>query len=202
MESVVSKKWFALPVLAGLVLLGLAFSGCGDLPVNRSMPNDITKVSIPVFTNRTNQPSIEADLTRRTVQEFIVDGRVQVTSPEQAQAELRGTVQRYDRLVLTRDANQVPQQYKLQVLVDLDFVTKKDGVETLLWTTRQQVSLTPGVEPGSDSFDSTNVRSLREFTNYYVLNVAGVPPEDEATALDRLLNQMARRIVRRTLDGF
>ncbi len=58
------------------------------------------------------------------------------------------------------------------------------------------------MEPDHNQFDSTNTRSLREFTNYYVVNVVGVPPEDEATALDRLLEQMASRIVRRTLDGF
>jgi hypothetical protein len=30
----------------------------------------------------------------------------------------------------------------------------------------------------------------------------GVPPEAESVALDRVLEQMASRVVRRTLDGF
>lgn len=187
--------------LAAAALLG-AFGACGEMPVNKSLPNDISRVAIPVFENRTAQPEVDNALTRKTVQAFLVDGRLQVVALEQADAMLKGRIQRYDRLVLTRDANQVPQQYKLQVLVDLDFVRVKDGKDELLWTTREQISLTPGVEPGPDDFSSTNTRSLREFTNYYVLNVAGVPPEDEPTALDRLLEQMARRIVRRTLDGF
>lgn len=192
------KLWF-IPV--ALAFVG-AFSACGDIPVNKSMPNTVKRVSIPVFENRTGQPGIENELTRRTVQDFIVDGRIQVGARDQSQAELRCIIQRYDRIVLTRDANQVPQQYKLQVVVDVDFVDFADGGEKQLWTTRPAFSLTPGVELGREDFDSTNTRSLREFTNYYVLNVAGVPPEDEATAQERLLNQMSRRIVRRTLDGF
>ncbi len=66
---------------------------------------------------------MENDLTKKVVQDFIVDGRLQVVAKEQADAELTGTVQRYDRLVLTRsaDSTQVPQQYKLQVAVDIDF---------------------------------------------------------------------------------
>ncbi len=196
------KKLSVILPSLGLAALGLAFGACGDLQVRKSLPDNIVRVAIPVFENRTGQPGLENELTRHTVQDFIVDGRLSVGARDQAQAELRGIIQRYDRIVLTRDANQVPQQYKLQVVVDLDFVDLKDGKEALLWTTRQLFSLTPGVEPGRDDFDSTNVRSLREFTNYYVLNVVGVPPEDEPTAQERLLRQMSRRIVRRTLDGF
>jgi hypothetical protein len=185
------KSLFALAAAAVLLL-----QGCGDVPVNKSVPDAVQRVSIPVFENRTVQPNLESDLTRKVVQDFISDGRVQVVPKEQADAELRGIVQRYDRIVLLRDANQVPQEYKLQIVVDLDFVNVKDGKDTPLWTTRQLL------EPGKEDFDSTNVRSVKEYTNYYVLNVAGVPPEDEPAALDRLLTQASSRILRRTLDGF
>ena len=181
----------------GLVYLAAA---CGDLPTKRALPDDIQKVFIPPFINSTGQPDVENLLTKKVVQDFIVDGRLQVVSKDQADAILQGTVQRYDRIVLTRDVNQVPQQYKLQVVVDIDFTNKTTG--ELMWTTKTQISLTPGVDTPPEGFDSENVRSLREFTNYYVFNVAGVPPEDEATALDRVLEQMGQRVLRRTLDGF
>lgn len=190
-----------IPLLTAFALAAV-FTACGEMPLKKNLPDDIFKVAIPVFENKANQPGLENELTKKVVQNFIVDGRLQVVPREQADALLTGTIQRYDRLVMTRDANQVPQQYKLQVVVDLDFVDLKGGKEEQLWSTRPQFSLTPGVEVGRDDFDSTNTRSLREFTNYYVLNVAGVPPEDEPTALDRLLEQMARKVVRRTLDGF
>jgi hypothetical protein len=188
--------------ILGVGLLGLFYlaTACGDMPIKKALPDNIQKIVIPVFENKTGQPDVENLLTKKVVQNFIVDGRLQVTSREQADAQLQGTVQRYDRIVLTRDANQVPQQYKLQIVVDIDFTELKTG--TLMWSTKSQLSLTPGVEGPQEGFDSTNLRSLREFTNYYVINVAGVPPEDEATALDRVLEQMAQRVSRRTLDGF
>jgi hypothetical protein len=186
--------------VAGLLAWGLA--ACGDIPMKKNLPDHIMKVCVPVFDNKSGQLSVENELTKKVVQGFIVDGRLQVVAREQADAELKGTIQRYDRLVLTRsnDVSQVPQQYKLQVAVDLDFTDLKTGKD--LWTTRSQVNLTPGQEPNHDQFDSNNIGSLKEFTNYYVINVVGVPPEDEPHAQDRLLEQMASRIVRRTLDGF
>lgn len=184
-------------LLAGVFYLVTA---CGDMPTKKAIPDNIQKLYVPIFENKTGQPNVENLLTKKVVQNFIVDGRLQVAAKENADAVLIGTIQRYDRIVLTRDANQVPQQYKLQVVVDLDFKDLKTGEQ--LWSTKAEFSLTPGVEGRQEDFDSTNLRSLREFTNYYVFNVAGVPPEDESVALDRVLEQMGARVVRRTLDGF
>ncbi len=184
-------------LVAAALFYGL--SACGEIPMKKALPDNIQHVAIPVFENKTGQPNVEALLTKKVVDDFRQDGRLQVTGTEQADAILTGTIQRYDRIVLTRDVNQVPQEYKLQVAVDLVFTEVKTGTE--LWTTKAVISLTPDTTPG-EGFDSTNLHSLREFTNYYVANVAGVPPEDEKVALDRVLEQMASHVVRRTLDGF
>ena len=189
-------------VLAATGLLAWGLAACGDLPIKQNLPDDIKKVYIPDFENKTNQPNIDTLLTKKVVQGFIVDGRLQVVPQAQADAELKGTIQRYDRLVLTRsaDSSQVPQQYKLQVAVDFDFINLHTGKQ--MWTTRSQVNMTPGKDPDPNQYDSMNLGSLVEFTNYYVINVLGVPPEDETHAQDRLLDQMSDRVVRRTLDGF
>jgi hypothetical protein len=194
------EKKSILGVVAGLAVCFYLATACADMASKKALPDDILKVAIPTFDNKTGQPNVEALLTKKVVQDFIVDGRLQVVPREQADAVLQGTIQRYDRIVMTRDVNQVPQQYKLQISVDLDFQDLKRGQQ--LWTTRTELSLTPGEDAAPDGFDSTSLRSLKEFTNYYVINVVGVPPEDEATALDRVLEQMASRVVRRTLDGF
>jgi hypothetical protein len=197
------RKMAALGLCLGVVVfLAWGLTACGDVPTKKFLPDDIVKVSIPPFENKTSQPDLENDLAKKVTQDFIVDGRLHIVPHAEADAEISGTIQRYDRLVLTRsaDSSQVPQQYKLQIAVDIDFTDLRTGRQ--LWSTRSQVNLTPGMEPDPSQFDSTNTGSLKEFTNYYVINVVGVPPEDEPTALDRLLEQMASRIVRRTLDGF
>lgn len=186
-------------ILALFVAALGALASCGEVPMKRALGDDTRKVEVISFENKTGQPGIDQQLTAKVVQSFITDGRLGVVSREAADVSLKGVVQRYDRLVLSRDADQVPQQYRLQVVVDLEFSNVKTG--EVLWTTKRTFSLTPGVDTVED-FDSTNTRSLKEFTSYYVLNTAGVSPEDEPSALDRLLEQMARRVVRRVLEGF
>jgi len=197
------RKMTALGLCLGVAaLLAWGLAACSDVPMKSTIPDDLTKVYIPPFENKTGQPMLETDLTKKVIQDFIVDGRLKVVPAAQADAELDGTIQRYDRLVLTysADSTQVPQQYKIQIAVDVDFTDLHTG--KVLWTTRDKVNLTPGMEPDHNQFDSMNTSSLKEFTNYYVINVVGVPPEDEPTAQDRLLEQMASRVVQRTLDGF
>lgn len=192
-------KRFLIVALA-LVGLGLAAAACDDLPLKNNLPNEDTKVYIPDFENKTGEPGLDTLLTQKVTQNFLIDGRLQVVPQDKADMVLKGTIERYDRLVMTWDQNQVPQQYKLQVVVDLTLMEVKGNKE--LWTTHTIVSLTPGESVTGEEFDSTNTTSMREFTTYYVLNVAGVPPEDEPTAQNRLLDQMASRVVRRTIDGF
>jgi len=181
--------------------LGLVVAACDSLPTLKSnLPSVDTKVYIPDFENKTNEPDLDTALTQKVIQNFLIDGRLRVATPDQADMVLKGTIDRYDRLVMTRDQNQVPQQFKLQVVVDLTLMEVKTKKQ--MWTTHTIVSLTPGETLSGQEFDSTNTTSLREFTTYYVLNVAGVPPEDQPTAQGRLLDQMASHVVRRTIDGF
>lgn len=186
-----------------LAPLALLLLSCEEMPLKRNLPDNVQKLHLPPIENRSAQPNVDQLLTQKTTDHFIVDGRLRIVSREEADVVLQATLQRYDKIVITRDENQVPTQYRLQVMADLDFTNAKTGA--LLWTTRRIFQLTPqeGLKEGEVAdFDSTNERSLREFTTFYVLNNAGMPPEDEATASERVLGQMARRIVRRVIEGF
>jgi hypothetical protein len=194
-------KWLA----AGLVILTLGLAGCEDDVMTVSVPAHVHKIAIPTFKNNSSQPGIDLDLTQKVTQEFLNDGRLSVVPLQQADGLLEGTVQQYILLPLVRDVNQVPQQYKLQIIVDLDFtdlVSKKQ-----LWTTRRTVDLTPQATPQATPTpfpgqDSINTAALSESTTYWVLNTMGVQPEDEATARLRVENQVAKRVVTRVLEGY
>jgi hypothetical protein len=193
----VKRIWFAAFAAVAVALVAVA---CEELPLKKNIPDEFTKVYIPNFDNKTSEPGIDQLLTQKVTQNFLIDGRLKVSPKEGADMQLQGVIERYDRLVMTRDQNQVPQQYKIQMAVDLTLTDLKKNEQ--MWTTHTIVSLTPGQEADPNAYDSTNTTSLREFTTYYVLNVAGVPPEDEPTAQNRLLDQMAGRVVRRVIDGF
>ncbi|MGH7442917.1 MAG: LPS assembly lipoprotein LptE [bacterium] len=187
-------------VALAVLVMGLAVAACEDLPIKGNLPTVDTKVYIPEFTNKTNEPGLGTLLTQKVIQNFLIDGRLQVSDKDKADMVLQGAIERYDQLVMTYDQNQVPQQYKLQMVVDLTLTETKDNKQ--LWTTHPVVDLTPGETVNPDEYDENNLVSLKEFTTYYVLNVAGVPPEDESTAEDRLCDQMAAHVVRRTIDGY
>jgi hypothetical protein len=183
-------------LVAGLVLL----AGCSGLDLKPSLPAHINKLAVPTFKNATGQPSLEQDLTQKVVQGFIVDGRLSVAAQDKADALLEGVVQNYQKIPLVRDINQVPQQYKLTVSVDLTFtdLTKQQR----LWTTLRTVDTDKAESVSSTAYDSTNIATLTEYTTYYVINNLGMPAEDETTARLRVLDQLTRRIVNRTLYGF
>jgi hypothetical protein len=197
--------WLRLAACAALVAgVAVVVAGCDDLAIKRTLSDDIHNVYIPPIENKTSEPQVDQLLTQQITQAFIVDGRLKVSSQESADVILKMTLQRFDRIVLIYDANQVPQEYKLQMVLDADFIDAKTAA--VKWTTRRTVDLTP--EPGKPAgtegadWDSENIRSIREFTNYYGINNRNMPPEDETVAENRVVAQMASRVVRLVIEGY
>jgi hypothetical protein len=185
-----------------LSVLTLFLPACVGLEMKPSLPDHINKAAIPIFANPSGQVGLDAELTKLVERAFIVDGRLQVVPTEQAEAVLEGVLQKYQKVPLQMDSNQVPLQYKLIVAVDLtlkDLTTKQ-----VLWTTHRanESADANGMTNTSKSYDSTNVGTLTEYTTFYVLNNAGAPPEDESVARKRVFDQMTRRILNRTIYGF
>jgi hypothetical protein len=188
----------------GLVLVMALAMACDEMAIKRTLSDDIHNVYITPVENKTSEPQVDQLLTQQITQAFIVDGRLKVSSQDSADVILKETLQRFDRIVLIFDANQVPQEYKLQFVMDIDFIDAKTGA--LKWSTRRTIDLTPqpGKAPGDEGadWDSEDIRSLREFTTYYGINNRNMPPEDETVAENRVIDQMAARVVRRVIEGY
>ncbi len=164
-------------IIMGLVLT-LAASGCTDIALRPGLPDYMSKMAIPVFQNRTPQPDIENELTRQLQQDFLVDGRLELTDAAQANAVLQGTITRYLLEPLLLDVHNIPQQYKMRLILNLSLRDTKAGQN--LWA--------------EDAFE--------ESTTYYVNNNLGITPENEAQARRRLMQQLSRRILSRVIEGF
>jgi hypothetical protein len=196
------KRYYLLAL--GLILIMSLAVACGDVPIHQALQDSIQKIVIMPLENKTGQPDVDQKLNEKITQAFIVNGRLKVSNKEDADVMLQETLQRYDRIVKAVDSNQVPMRYELQIVVDVDLLDAKTG-KTLM-TTRTTVDLTPqpgntGPDQGLD-WDSTSIRSLREFTTYYVINNVGMPPEDENAAQERVTDQMAARVVRLIVEGY
>jgi hypothetical protein len=201
-EHDMKYQWIRAAACAALVV-GIV-AGCDDVAVKKALSDNVHNVYIPPVENKTSEPAVDQLLTQKITQAFIVDGRLKVSNQEAADVIVKTTLQRFDRIVLIMDANQVPQEYKLQFVMDVDFIDAKTA--EVKWTTRRTVDLTPQPEntPGVEGadWDSADIRSLREFTTYYGINNRNMPPEDETVAENRVVDQMADRVVRLVIEGY
>jgi outer membrane lipopolysaccharide assembly protein LptE/RlpB len=113
---------------------GYHLSGTGGL-----VPEGTRLIAVPVFMNGTNEPYVDVETTQAVVQEFLVDGRLKVVSPEEAELVLLGKVTKYEVLPMSFTAAAHVQQYRVRLTVDArleDLRTKK-----VLWKEKGITSL-------------------------------------------------------------
>lgn len=169
--------WKALPVVA--LLAGLFLSGCASpyTPAPQILPTHIRKVYIRPFVNSTPQYGLEEKLTLRVVDEFIRDGRLTVVNSEaEADGIVAGEINRYILQPLTYDANLVTEQYKVWVLLNVNFIDRANNVT--LWSE-------PNMEGIQIFYDATR---------------PGGMTEEEVRQM--LWDNISRDIVTRTIQGF
>jgi len=172
------QKYLCVTFLTVVLLTGMFLAGCSDVALRPGLPDYMSKLAVPVFQNRTAQPEIENEITQQLHQDFLVDGRMELTDSDHANAILQGTIVQYLLEPLLLDVHNTPQQYKMRIILRLALKDTKAGQN--LWT--------------EDAFE--------ESTTYYVANNLGIMPEDEPTARRRLIQQLSQRIVSKVIEGF
>jgi len=171
-----------------IIGLGLSlFFGCAYTPVE-ILPKHIKSIAVPNFINKTARYGIESKLTDAVIEEFIRDGHLSITKKKDANALLTGEIVTYVLEPLSYDATEVVEQYKLWVVVNLSFQDLTTG--ELLW------------EEKRESVDGNLIGGIEGDVRYYVTPRAGRRVETEEEAQDRLVVELADRIVRRTVYGW
>ena len=74
-----------------LVLL----AACTSVPLERTLPEAITTIDVPMFTNATYEPGIEELITNCMIENFLADGRLTVVQKGVADARVEGTITAY-----------------------------------------------------------------------------------------------------------
>ena len=116
-ECGMRSKSVRLIISLVLVLLvsscGYHISGTGGI-----VPEGVRTISVPVFFNATNEPYVDVEVTQAVVEEFMTDGRLKVTSPDEAELALRGRVVKYEVTPLSYNSRSFVQQYRVYLVVD------------------------------------------------------------------------------------
>ncbi|MBI3291435.1 MAG: LptE family protein [Elusimicrobia bacterium] len=147
-------------------------------PNPQILPQHVRKLAIRPFINETQQFGLEDKLTLRVVDEFLRDGRFPVVNEENADGVVAGAIKRYILEPLSYDANQVAQQFKLWVLVDVYFYDR--ATKETLWK-------------------ESNMEGVHRFFAKTVDPINGLTEEE---AREVIWDKLARDIGKRTIEGF
>ncbi len=159
-----------------LAIAAAAVLSCGPYTFNPNVPGYIKSVAIPLFKNpRTFKYGAERVLTDSVIDEFVADGTLDVAGEDVADSKLQVEIVNYKKEALSYDVQEVVKEYNLAIVVSGTFTDLINN--QVLWQ-----------EP-----------SMYESVSYYAI---GPNAETEDDALDRLAEELARKIVNRTLQGW
>ena len=175
----------ALPALACLALTGAM--GCG-YTFRGNVPARLRTVYVQPFANRIDttseptsatqyklyRPRLESDLTNKVIGRFQFDGSLRPAGPDRADTMLVGELAEFRREPLRFARTGNVEEFRLSIVVNAEFRDLQQ--HTVRWH-EQIVGDTTFFEQGALA-------------------------ESETTALDRALDDVARRIVERTVEDW
>jgi hypothetical protein len=174
------------------LLLGLSLSaGCG-YTTRPGLPTHLRTVYVKPFVNKIDVTALstgherfpiyrhrmEVDLTNAVITRYQFTGLLRPSTPERADARLEGELVGFRRDALRYDANQQVEEWRLNIVVNLRFVDQKAG--TVMWE--------------EEGFTGD--------TTYFAIASGSQVVESEASALDRAITDLARRIVERSVENW
>jgi len=174
-------------------LLFLAFifaisSGCG-YTTGSLLPSNLKTVYVDNFKNAINvgrettesskyalyRPGIDNDVTNAIVNRFTFDGNLKITTREKAGLILSGTLADYRKEALRYDNADNVEEYRVKITVDMELIRASDS--KVLWREKN-------------------------FTGESTYNTTGSFATTEEVARDKALEDLARRVVERTVEGW
>lgn len=169
----------AKPIAAALFLAGLGavLSGCPYGFSSSLLPAHIKTVGVPLFENRTERGVLNTALADTLTNAFIDDNTLKVVAPEEADSVVEGAFLLYRRQPFTVDANEVVQEYKVEIVVEARYVDVRKN--KVIWEER-----------------------LSQWATYRFTPSPTEPAETEEVGIGRVLLLLKNDILNRTVEGW
>ncbi|MBN1899127.1 MAG: hypothetical protein JW827_10140 [Spirochaetes bacterium] len=157
-----------------LIVLLVTIFGCTWTPRN-VLPEYFRTIHVPTFGNETMEPQIGSELTKKVITEFELDGRLTITEHvSKAEGVLFCVITKYKKVPISYNS-----------MGEVDTTTMIMGAELKL----------------------RDIRSGEWFHDGYVeeqidYNLKSEPVESEIEAMERIMNNLAKRIVSKTIEGW
>jgi outer membrane lipopolysaccharide assembly protein LptE/RlpB len=140
---------------------------------------DITQESFSANKYRIYRPMLETDITKKVINRYLFDGNLKPAKQAEADLVLKGELVEYrkDPLSYTNDTEDIT-EYRINIYVNLSLWDAKEN--KLLWQ--------------ENNFNGNYAYFTAENTNNASVKVP------EATAVNNAIEDLARRIVERTVE--
>jgi outer membrane lipopolysaccharide assembly protein LptE/RlpB len=119
-----------------LAAVAIGSGACGYALVGRgsTLPEDVQTVFLRAFENRTQRTQIELILTRAVADELVTRKRLALaSSPQAAQAEIRGTVSGFEVVPVSLDAGGRATQYEIVITAQVRLERLGGTPPEVLW---------------------------------------------------------------------
>lgn len=161
-----------------LLVFCILLSSCGYHIAGKGgkFPGDVKTVSIPFFKNETQRPDVESVITSAVTDEFVASGVVRVVSD--GEAVLNGTIKDYKLTPLSFNRNDLLQEYRLAIRLEISLVSKSDS--RILWQDK----------------------NFTDYEDFRVTSDVAATKSAEWEALKKMAKDSARLIKERMLEDF
>jgi hypothetical protein len=171
------------------ILCAVVISGCG-YTTGSMLPADIKTIYVAPFKNKINlteeldpyayryramQPHIDVDVTNKVVDEFMADGNLRLSRKDNADVILSGEIVNFYRQPITYQDDRQIEEFRLSIVTNISlYDTRKEKV---LWREQGLIGDT-------------------------IFTQSGTYAESESSALADAIEDLARRVVERTVEGW
>ena len=158
----------------------LITTGCGYRLAGKDNPMlaGINTIAIPYFKNDTFEAGIESVFTNVFANEFINSKRLQVVNIDQADVILRGTIKNFREQIISYNQDKKALEYR--VFVSLDLRLEKRDTGEVLWKRKR----------------------LTDNEEYQVSSYITVTQADKTIAVEKMAQDLARRVYESIIQGF
>jgi hypothetical protein len=166
------------------ILLVMSIAGCG-YTTGSLLPAKYRLIAVAPFSNKvgfTDQniqgiyvPLLETNIRTAIIDKFLFDGNLRIADPDKADLVLSGDLVSIAQDDLRQDVNQNVQEYRIRIIVSLALTDTATG--KVLWK-----------EP-----------SYTGETTYFL---TGSQATSQSAAVDAALNDLATRVVERTVENW
>lgn len=122
------RAWKVGGLLVSAAVLFMA-SGCAGYRLGSMLPPDIRTVSVPTFQNETEEPLLEVETTRRSINSIQRDGSLRLVPRDEADSELFVTLKEFDMqpLAFDRGRRAAAEEYRMTITASIELVRLSTG---------------------------------------------------------------------------